>query len=185
MSTFETVVLGVGDAFSERYRPTSLLLSYDDFFLAIDCPDMYRSVLKEASAISGRQLSLSAIDHVLITHVHGDHMNGLEGVGFYKRYAEGKNRGASRSLLERAADVVIKERRPLILVHREMPISAIHLEHMLKLAQYGATIMPASPGFYHQPQTIADIIDFVVARILDHLDIEHSLVERWGETTPK
>jgi len=93
--------------------------------------------------------------------------------------------GASRSLLERAADVVIKERRPLILVHREMPISAIHLEHMLKLAQYGATIMPASPGFYHQPQTIADIIDFVVARILDHLDIKHNLVERWGETSPK
>jgi len=90
MSTFETVVLGVGDAFSERFRPTSLLLSYGDFFLAIDCPDMYRFVLREASAISGRELSLSAIDHVLITHVHGDHMNGLEGVGFYKRYAEGK-----------------------------------------------------------------------------------------------
>jgi ribonuclease BN (tRNA processing enzyme) len=90
MSTFEAVVLGVGDAFSERHRPTSFLLSYGDFVLAIDCPDMYRTVLREASDISGRQLSLSAIDHVLITHVHGDHMNGLEGVGFYKRFTEGK-----------------------------------------------------------------------------------------------
>jgi ribonuclease BN (tRNA processing enzyme) len=90
MSTFEAIVLGVGDAFSERFRPTSLLLSCDDFLLAIDCPDMYRSVLREASDVSGRELSLSAIDHVLITHVHGDHMNGLEGVGFFKKFAEGK-----------------------------------------------------------------------------------------------
>ena len=88
--------------------------------------------------------------------------------------------GASRDLLERAADVMLKEGRKLILLHREMPVSAIHLEHMLKLAQLGVTIMPASPGFYHKPQTIEDLIDFVVARILDHLDIEHKLLPRWG-----
>jgi len=89
--------------------------------------------------------------------------------------------GASRDLIERAADVMLKERRPLILLHREMPVSAIHLENMLKLSQLGVTIMPASPGFYHQPQSIDELIDFVVARILDHLDIKHTLIPRWGE----
>jgi len=88
--------------------------------------------------------------------------------------------GASRDLIERAADVALKERRQLILVHREMPVSAIHLENMLKLSQLGVTIMPASPGFYHQPQSIEDLIDFVVARVMDHLKLEHDLIPRWG-----
>jgi 4-hydroxy-3-polyprenylbenzoate decarboxylase len=65
-------------------------------------------------------------------------------------------------------------------VHREMPLSAIHLENMLKLARMGVTVMPANPGFYHNPQSVADLVDFVVARILDHLDIEHGLGPRWG-----
>jgi len=88
--------------------------------------------------------------------------------------------GQSDNLLERAADVMLKEQRKLILVHRETPISAIHLEHMLKLSRLGVTIMPANPGFYHQPESIQDLVDFIVARILDHLDIEHSLTDRWG-----
>ena len=88
--------------------------------------------------------------------------------------------GGSDDLLERAADVVLKEGRKLILVHREMPLSVIHLENMLKLARLGVTIMPANPGFYHQPGSISDLVDFVVARILDHLDIEHALGPRWG-----
>lgn len=91
--------------------------------------------------------------------------------------------GNSDNLLERAADVMLKEQRKLILVHRETPVSAIHLEHMLKLAQLGVTIMPANPGFYHQPESIQDLVDFVVARILDHLDIEHQLSGRWGQPT--
>jgi 4-hydroxy-3-polyprenylbenzoate decarboxylase len=89
--------------------------------------------------------------------------------------------GASNNLIERAADVMIKERRQLILLPREMPLSAIHLEHMLKLAQAGVTIMPASPGFYHRPQSVEQMVDFVVARILDHLGLEHTLLTRWGE----
>ena len=88
--------------------------------------------------------------------------------------------GSSSDLMERAADVAIKEQRKLILVHRETPLSAIHLENALKLARLGVTILPANPGFYQNPKTLDDIIDFVVARILDHLDIEHTLVPRWG-----
>lgn len=88
--------------------------------------------------------------------------------------------GTSDNLLERAADVVIKERGQLILVPRETPFSAIHLENMLKLARLGVTIMPAAPGFYHEPKSIADLVDFMVARILDHLGVEHELTHRWG-----
>ncbi|MDN7127324.1 UbiX family flavin prenyltransferase [Pseudidiomarina sp. 1APR75-33.1] len=88
--------------------------------------------------------------------------------------------GASDNLVERAADVVIKERGQLVLVPREMPLSAIHLENMLKLARLGVTIMPAAPGFYHQPQSIDDLVDFVVARVLDHLGLEQTLQPRWG-----
>ncbi len=89
--------------------------------------------------------------------------------------------GMSQNLIERAADVMLKESRPLIIVPREMPFSAIHLENMLKLVRSGAVILPANPGFYHHPQTVQDIVDFVVARILDHLSIEHSLIARWGD----
>lgn len=89
--------------------------------------------------------------------------------------------GASNNLIERAADVALKERRQLILVPRESPYSTIHLENMLRLSQMGAVILPASPGFYHQPQSIDDLVDFVVARILNQLGIEQELLKRWGE----
>jgi len=87
--------------------------------------------------------------------------------------------GASRSLIERAADVTLKEKRKLVLVPRETPLSAIHLANMLRLTRAGAVVMPASPGFYHRPQQISDLVDFVVARMLDHLHVEQSLVKRW------
>jgi 4-hydroxy-3-polyprenylbenzoate decarboxylase len=89
--------------------------------------------------------------------------------------------GASRSLVERAADVTLKERRALLLVPRESPLSAIHLENMLRLTRAGAVVLPASPGFYHRPTSIDDLVNFVVARVLDHLGIEHSLTCRWGD----
>jgi 4-hydroxy-3-polyprenylbenzoate decarboxylase len=88
--------------------------------------------------------------------------------------------GASRSLIERAADVSIKEGKKLILVVREMPLSTLHLENMLKLSRLGVVIMPANPGFYHRPTRVGELVDFVVARILDHLGIENDLVPRWG-----
>ncbi len=88
--------------------------------------------------------------------------------------------GSSDNLLERAADVMIKERRKLILVPRETPYSTIHLENMLKLSQNGVTILPASPGLYQQPQSVEDLVDFVVARILDQLGLEQQLIPQWG-----
>ncbi|MEH6465987.1 MAG: flavin prenyltransferase UbiX [Porticoccus sp.] len=88
--------------------------------------------------------------------------------------------GASNNLIERAADVAIKEKRQLIVVPRETPLSEIHLENMLKLSRLGVTILPAMPGFYQNPETIEDLVDFVVARLLDHLGIEQNLLPRWG-----
>ena len=87
--------------------------------------------------------------------------------------------GASRSLIERAADVTLKERRKLILVPRETPLSAIHLSNMLRLTRAGAVVMPAAPGFYHRPKEITQLIDFMVARMLDQLGVEQTLVKRW------
>lgn len=90
------------------------------------------------------------------------------------------SQGMSDNLIERAADVVIKERGHLILVPRETPYSTIHLQNMLSLSQMGVTIMPASPGFYHQPESINDLVDFMVGRLLDHLSIEQKIMPRWG-----
>ena len=89
--------------------------------------------------------------------------------------------GLSDNLIERAADVMIKENRKLILVPRETPLSALHLENMLKLTRLGVTILPANPGFYHHPRRIEDLVDFVVARVLDQLGIQSDLIPRWGE----
>lgn len=93
--------------------------------------------------------------------------------------------GLAQNLIERAADVALKERRPLILVPRETPFSVIHLENMLKLARAGAVIIPANPGFYHYPRSVQDLVDFVVARVLDHLGIENSLIPPWGGEAPE
>ena len=88
--------------------------------------------------------------------------------------------GLADNLIERAADVVLKEGRKLVLVPRETPFSVIHLENMLRLARAGAVIVPPSPGFYNHPQTVTDLVDFVVARILDQIAVPHDLARRWG-----
>ncbi len=91
--------------------------------------------------------------------------------------------GMSDNLIERAADVSIKEGKKLIVVPRETPYSALHLENMLKLARLGVCILPPNPGFYHHPQSVEALVDFVVARILDQLSVPHSLMKRWGDAT--
>ena len=88
--------------------------------------------------------------------------------------------GASENLLERAADVVIKESGRLVIVPRETPFSAIHLENMLKLSRLGVVILPANPGFYNRPTQVQEIVDFIVARVLDQLDVPNDLMARWG-----
>ncbi len=89
--------------------------------------------------------------------------------------------GMSDDLIERAADVMLKEGRKLVIVPRETPFSSLHLENMLKLSRAGAVILPANPAFYHHPKRVEDLVDFIVARILDHVGVSHDLVRRWGE----
>ena len=91
--------------------------------------------------------------------------------------------GFSSNLVERAADVALKEGRTLVVVPRETPLSTVHLENMLKLSQAGAVILPAMPGFYHQPKTVGDLVDFVVGKVLDRLGEAHGLFEPW-QTPP-
>ncbi len=92
--------------------------------------------------------------------------------------------GFGSSLVERAADVALKERRRLVLVPRETPVSAIHLENMLTLARLGAHVLPASPGFYHRPRSVDELVAHLVGKVLDALGVEHSLSERWQGTAP-
>ena len=89
--------------------------------------------------------------------------------------------GMASNLIERAADVVLKEARKLVLVPRETPFSMIHLENMLRLSRAGAVILPPNPGFYHHPESVGELVDFVVARILDQVAVPHSLMQRWGD----
>ena len=87
--------------------------------------------------------------------------------------------GTSRSLIERAADVILKERRKLILVPRETPLSLVHLRNLTLATEAGAVVLPAAPGFYHKPAKVSDLVDFVVQRIVDHLDLDIALTKRW------
>jgi flavin prenyltransferase len=94
--------------------------------------------------------------------------------------------GNSRSLVERSADVALKERRPLVLVPRETPLSLVHLRNMATVTEAGATVLPAAPGFYHRPQSVSDLVDFVVQRVCDHLAVDLTLVPRWtGKVRPR
>ena len=88
--------------------------------------------------------------------------------------------GASRSLIERAADVTLKERRKLVLVPRETPLSLVHLRNLVAVTEAGATVIPAAPGFYHRPTQVSDLVDFMVQRVLDHLGIAIAIATRWG-----
>jgi 4-hydroxy-3-polyprenylbenzoate decarboxylase len=164
-------------------------------------------LVSQAARIVARQeldLALPADNAALADHFHGRFPGGeLQAHGekeWFAPAASGSNpadamvvcpctmgslaaiaHGLADNLVERAADVMLKERRPLILVPRETPFSLIHLRNMTALAEAGATILPANPGFYHRPAGVSDVVDFVVARVLDQLAIPHQLMQRWGE----
>jgi 4-hydroxy-3-polyprenylbenzoate decarboxylase len=116
----------------------------------------------------------------------GSHLNdGMIIVPCSMKTAAAVAHGLSASLIERAADVTLKERRPLVVVPRETPLSVIHLENLLTLSRAGAHVVAAMPAFYHHPKSIDDLVAFVVGRVLDHLGVSHDLVPRWGADRPK
>ena len=123
--------------------------------------------LEDNGNLAARSASGSAkIDHYVICPASGTTIGKLAA-------------GISDNLVTRSAMVALKERRPLIIVPREAPYATVHLENMTKLSTWGVVVLPASPGFYSQPTTIADLVDFVVARILDQMGVEHALGRRW------
>lgn len=123
--------------------------------------------LEDNDNLAARSASGSAkIDHYVVCPASGTTISKIAA-------------GISDNLVTRSALVALKERRPLIVVPRESPYATIHLENMTKLSNWGVVVLPASPGFYHNPQNIDDLVDFVVARILDQMGIEHSLGKRW------
>ena len=123
--------------------------------------------LEDNHNLAARSASGSAkIDHYIVCPASGTTISKIAA-------------GISDNLVTRSALVALKERRPLIVVPREAPYATVHLENMTKLSNWGVVVMPASPGFYHNPKSIDDLVDFVVARILDQMDIEHSLGKRW------
>ncbi|MCU0597907.1 MAG: UbiX family flavin prenyltransferase [Desulfobacterales bacterium] len=163
-----------------------------------------RAVLAHESGFSHPSMAVFLKEHNCQTHEDA-HLYEFDTDDFFAPFASGSFRhdgmvvapcsmntlaamasGVTHNLIHRAGDVCLKEKRPLILVPRETPLNRIHLENMMRLADAGAVILPAMPGFYHNPQTIEDLVDSVLTRVLDHLGIDHPLSPRWGDTdTPK
>ena len=134
---------------------------------AADLAEIPGVSLEDNDNLAARSASGSAkIDHYIVCPASGTTISKIAA-------------GISDNLVTRSALVALKERRPLIVVPREAPYATVHLENMTKLSNWGVVVMPASPGFYHNPKSIDDLVDFVVARILDQMDIEHSLGKRW------
>ena len=135
----------------------------------------------EGVSFEGLDATYHSIDKLFASVASGSHKyDGMVVIPCSAKTLAAIANGYADNLITRTADVCLKEHRKCILVTREMPLSKIHLKNMLAAEEAGATIMPASPGFYHRPETIDDLVDMVVSRVLDHLDIEHDLIQRWS-----
>jgi len=175
------IVVGVTGASGAIYARRLLEVLCRDAQVHIIVSDVAGKIAAhEGVSLEGFPATYHANDKLFASIASGSHKyDGMVVIPCSSKTLAAIANGYTDNLITRTADVCLKEHRKCILVTREMPLSKIHLKNMLAAEEAGATIMPASPGFYHKPKTIDDLVDMVVARVLDHLDIEHELVRRW------
>lgn len=175
-------VIGVTGASGACYARRLLEVLCRDANVHLIVSDVAHQIaVHEGVSFKGFNAIYHTIDQMAVSIASGSHrFDGMVVIPCSSKTLAAIANGYADNLITRAADVCLKEHRPCILVTRETPLSKIHLKNMLAAMDAGATIMPACPGFYHNPKTIDDLIDIVVARVLDHLDVEHSLAKRWS-----
>jgi len=176
------IVVGVTGASGAVYARRLLEVLCKDAKVHIIVTDVAAKIAAhEGVSFEGLNAKYHANDKLFASIASGSHKyDGMVVIPCSAKTLAAIANGYADNLITRTADVCLKEHRKCILVTREMPLSRIHLKNMLAAEEAGATIMPASPGFYHKPKTIDDLVDMVVARVIDHLDIEHNLIQRWS-----
>jgi 4-hydroxy-3-polyprenylbenzoate decarboxylase len=176
------VVVGVTGASGAIYARRLLEVLCKDATVHVIVTDVAEKIAEhEGVSLAGFKAEYHANDKLFASIASGSHKyDGMVVIPCSSKTLAAIANGYADNLITRTADVCLKEHRKCILVTREMPLSKIHLKNMLAAEEAGATIMPASPGFYHKPKKIEDLVDMVVARVLDHLEIEHNLVKRWS-----
>ncbi|MCK9579203.1 MAG: UbiX family flavin prenyltransferase [Methanoregula sp.] len=176
------IVVGVTGASGAVYARRLLEVICKDTKVHIIVSDMARKIAShEGISFDGFNAEYHSNDKLFASIASGSHKyDGMVVIPCSSKTLAAIANGYADNLITRTADVCLKEHRKCILVTREMPLSKIHLKNMIAAEEAGATIMPASPGFYHKPKKIDDLVDMVVARVLDHLDIEHNLIQRWS-----
>jgi 4-hydroxy-3-polyprenylbenzoate decarboxylase len=175
-------VVGVTGASGAIYARRLLEVLCKDARVHIIVSDVAQQIATyEGVSLDGFPATYHANDKLFASIASGSHRyDGMVVIPCSSKSLAAIANGYADNLITRTADVCLKEHRTCILVTREMPLSAIHLKNMLAAKEAGATIMPASPGFYNRPETINDLVDMVVARVLDHLGVEHNLAQRWS-----
>jgi flavin prenyltransferase len=175
-------VVGVTGASGAIYARRLLEVLCKDARVHIIVSDVARQIATyESVSFEGFPATYHANDKLFASIASGSHRyDGMVVIPCSSKTLAAIANGYADNLITRTADVCLKERRTCILVTREMPLSTIHLKNMLAADEAGATIMPASPGFYNKPEKIGDLVDMVVARVLDHLGVENDLAQRWS-----
>lgn len=175
-------VIGVTGASGACYARRLLEVLCRDAEVHLIISDVAREIAAyEGVSLDGFEATYHDIDRIGAPIASGSHkFDGIVIIPCSAKTLAAVAHGYADNLITRTADVCLKENRNCILVTREMPLSRVHLRNMLAAQEAGATIMPACPGFYHRPKTIEDMVDMVVARVLDHLNVEHTLAKRWS-----